>query len=364
MRTARGAFAFPARVAQNTASTGKLLPAAASKKIASMQPDISTRARRYLAALPPAVAGSGGDAATYKAAMALVKGMNMTAEQALPFLMEWNATSCVPPWTEGELRCKLASAARSSRPAAYLLNDSGARGAREPVGHGSARPVGERAQKAARRRLWPAFVAPSPDDLATIARLRSVLEDAAYSIAAHRYMWRCCWQQQECMAIRFRSFAQVRRLDGKPFTRADGSTMKALNLPGSEGAFLNPGGMDAPGLPVLLTEGAVSLLEAAEAIFRADSVAGQLHSVAVLAAVSAQSRFTADHLAKMAGRRVRIIPDADPAGQDAAANWTATLRATGCTVDCIRLPDGSKDLGEALRQLPASHSYWHKLLTF
>lgn len=153
MKTARGAFAFPARVAQSTASTGKLLPAAASKKIAFMQPDISTRARRYLAALPPAVAGSGGDAATYKAAMALVKGMNMTAEQALPFLMEWNATSCVPPWTEGELRCKLASAARSSRPAAYLLNDSGARGAREPVGHGSARPVGERAQKAARRRL-------------------------------------------------------------------------------------------------------------------------------------------------------------------------------------------------------------------
>ena len=105
------------------------------------------------------------------------------------------------------------------------------------------------------------------------------------------------------------------------------------------------------------------MLEAAEVMCRADDIAGWLHGVAVLAAASAQSRFTAEELAKLAGRRVRIIPDADPAGLDAAANWTATLRTAGCTVDCIRLPDGSKDLGDALRNIPVTDSFWHQLLT-
>lgn len=188
--------------------------------------------------------------------------------------------------------------------------------------------------------------------------------ESAALIAGHRHLWRCRWRGEECLAIRKGTFAQVRRMDGQPFTRQDGNTVKALNLAGSEGAFLNPGGMGAPEVPVILTEGAISILEAAEAILRADSTAGPLHSVAVLAAVSASSRFTAGHLAKLAGRRVRIIPDNDPAGQEAAANWTATLRTAGCTVDAIRLPAGSKDLGDALRAIPATDSFWQQLLTF
>lgn len=315
-----------------------------------MNADTLTRARRYLAGIPAAIAGSGGDIATYKAAAALVKGFDLPEPEAMPLMLEWN-TACMPPWTEGQLRAKLASAARGASPSGYLMRD-----------HAS--PVECGAEKPAKRRQWPAFRSATPADLAHIAALRGVSMDAAGLIASLGHVWRCRWRGEECLAIRSGIFAQARRMDGQPFTRQDGSTVKALNLPGSEGSFLNPGGMGTDDVPVIITEGAVSILEAAEAILRADSTAGRLLSVAVLAAVSASSRFTAGHLTKFAGRRVRIIPDADPAGQAAAAHWTASLRAAGCTVDAIRLPAGLKDLGDALRDIPAGDSFWPQLLTF
>ena len=330
-----------------------------------MKLDTIERARRYLAGIPPAIAGSGGDAATYKAALALVKGFSLTPAQALPLLMAWNA-ACQPPWPESALRGKLASAARSATPAGYLLQDEwhSPTSAARPRRSAPAAPLDEAAQKAAKRRQWPAFQRPAAEDLAAIAALRHVTRDAAALIAAHRHLWRCRWRDAECLAIRCGSFAQVRRMDGQLFKRSDGSTVKALNLPGSEGAFLNPGGMGHPDVPVILTEGAISILEAAEAILRADSHASPLHSAAVLSAVSAGSRFTAGHLQKLTGRRVRIIPDADTAGQDAAAHWTVSLRTAGCTVDCVKLPAGCKDLGDALRHIPATDSFWQQLLTF
>lgn len=312
--------------------------------------DIFTRARNYLAKLPPAISGSDGHPTTYKAALAVVKGFNFTPEQALPLLWEWNE-NCVPPWTKAELEHKLADAAKSPKPAGYLLQDD-----RAPIDHG--------ADKAAKRRTWPALRKPTGEDLATIAAQRGVSAEAAYLIACHRHLWCCRWRDVECLAIRSGSFAQVRRMDGQPFPQADGKPVKALNLPGSEGAFLIPCGVGNPDVPVILTEGAISIVEAAEATLRADATTGTLHSVAVLAAVSASSRFTADHLEKLKGHRVRIVADNDHAGQEAAANWTANLRAAGCAVDCIRMPTGCKDLGDAIKTIPPADSIWHQLLTF
>lgn len=69
---------------------------------AGRETDALTRARRYLQHIPPAIAGSGGDIATYRAA-AMVKGFSLTPEAAFPLLQEWNA-ACVPPWSERKLR--------------------------------------------------------------------------------------------------------------------------------------------------------------------------------------------------------------------------------------------------------------------
>ena len=73
------------------------------------------RARTYLAKLPPAIAGSGGHAATFKAACVAVE-FGLSESDAWNLLCEWNATHCQPQWTEKELRHKLADARRVTTP--------------------------------------------------------------------------------------------------------------------------------------------------------------------------------------------------------------------------------------------------------
>jgi hypothetical protein len=198
----------------------------------------------------------------------------------------------------------------------------------------------------------------------TLSALRGLSMEALALMHTHGLLRRCRWKGHACFVIRQGTFAQVRRMDGGLLPRPDEDPVKALNLPGSGGSFLIPGGLGDPSVPVLLTEGAVSVLEAAETVLRADEIAGRLHPVAVVAAVSAGSRFRKAELAALAGRRIRIIPDADSSGQTAAAEWIMPLRARGCTVDSLRLPPGLKDLGEALRKLPPDDPYWLQMVTF
>jgi hypothetical protein len=72
------------------------------------------RARRYVAVIPPAVAGNGGDAATFRVCCRLVRGFALEDEDALGVLADWNS-ACVPPWSEEELRAKLKGARRYGR---------------------------------------------------------------------------------------------------------------------------------------------------------------------------------------------------------------------------------------------------------
>jgi hypothetical protein len=82
------------------------------------------RARRYLAALPPAIAGSHGDLHTFRVCCRLVRGFALDDDKALALLQEWN-TRCQPPWTDRELAQKIASARRYGRePIGGLLKRS------------------------------------------------------------------------------------------------------------------------------------------------------------------------------------------------------------------------------------------------
>lgn len=90
------------------------------------RPERLERARRYVAAIPPAVSGSQGDLATFQVCCRLVRGFALTDDEALTAIQEWNAF-CRPPWSERELRWKLRSARRSGKePIGGLL---------EPVPH-------------------------------------------------------------------------------------------------------------------------------------------------------------------------------------------------------------------------------------
>lgn len=76
--------------------------------------DRAERARRYLAAVPPAIQGQHGDAHTFRMCCRLVRGFALTNADAMRLLTEWNER-CQPPWSEGELRDKLEHARRYGR---------------------------------------------------------------------------------------------------------------------------------------------------------------------------------------------------------------------------------------------------------
>lgn len=66
-------------------------------------------ARRYVAKIPPAVSGSGGHNQTFSVATALIKGFDLSVDQARSILAEYNQR-CEPPWSTAELEHKLVSA--------------------------------------------------------------------------------------------------------------------------------------------------------------------------------------------------------------------------------------------------------------
>jgi len=72
------------------------------------------RAKRYVASVPPAIAGQHGDVHTFRVCCRLTRGFALDHEQALHVLAEWNAR-CQPPWSEADLLDKLRRAARYGR---------------------------------------------------------------------------------------------------------------------------------------------------------------------------------------------------------------------------------------------------------
>ena len=64
--------------------------------------DRAARARRFLLAVEPAVAGQHGDLRTFRICCRVVRGFELSDHEALSVLSEWNAR-CQPPWSEREL---------------------------------------------------------------------------------------------------------------------------------------------------------------------------------------------------------------------------------------------------------------------
>jgi hypothetical protein len=89
-----------------------------------LRADRVERARRYVAAVPPAIAGHHGDASTFRICCRLARGFALSDAEALGILRDWNAR-CVPPWTDRELVDRLKSARRYGRePLGGLLEEA------------------------------------------------------------------------------------------------------------------------------------------------------------------------------------------------------------------------------------------------
>jgi hypothetical protein len=84
---------------------------------------ISERAMRYLARCNSAISGSGGHDTTFRVACALIHGLCVDPQEAYQLLLAHYNPRCEPPWSQAELRHKVASActAATGKPRGYLL---------------------------------------------------------------------------------------------------------------------------------------------------------------------------------------------------------------------------------------------------
>lgn len=83
---------------------------------------IENRITSYLDSTPGAIEGQGGDAHTFRVACKLVRGFNLSDDEALTYLLAWNA-KCLPPWAMSDLKVKVQSArANGTEPFGYLLD--------------------------------------------------------------------------------------------------------------------------------------------------------------------------------------------------------------------------------------------------
>jgi hypothetical protein len=307
---------------------------------------IHERAWRYVAGIE-SVPKAGGSTAAFTVALALSRGFNLSRDEAWPILIKWNRSNARPPWSEAELRHKLDDAIKNgAKPFGFLLNEA-VKVPRVLQPMAPVPPPAESPDPAADRAKWPALRPLSTEEARTLADLRNVPVEAVAILESAGLLQAGTYQSRPCYFIREADFCQARALDGKPLQTKDGPA-KSVNLKGSRGAFfgaalLGSQGITGEAAPVLLVEGCVGLLEAVATAY----VANQDHAWTCLAATSSGSRFerAPELLARLAGRRVRIIPDLDPSGVKGATSWESDLIAAGATVDLFELPEGIADLG-------------------
>ena len=139
--------------------------------------------------------------------------------------------------------------------------------------------------------------------------------------------------------------AQARRVDGTVWEHIGGA--KAWTLPGSKAAW-PIGTREATKFPfVVLVEGGPDLLAAHHFIARE----GRENDVAAVAMLGSSNHIPGNALKLLAGKRVRLFPHADRAGQDAAGRWTGQLERVRCAVDAFRFDGLRRADSQAVKDL-------------
>ena len=92
------------------------------RRVSGALHDRVNRALRFLQSVEPAVAGNHGDLRTFRICCRVVRGFDLSDEEAISVLQTWNA-KCEPPWLERQLLEKVQNARRYGRePYGGLLN--------------------------------------------------------------------------------------------------------------------------------------------------------------------------------------------------------------------------------------------------
>jgi hypothetical protein len=206
-------------------------------------------------------------------------------------------------------------------------------------------PTAARSEKAAKRAGWPPFAKPTRAEISAIANLRG-LSVAGVSLAAERGLL-FCYNSAEgrawVLTDSSRLNGQERLLSGQTWAAG----MKARTLPGSEA--------DWPiGLPEAQNFGSVALVEGGPdllAAFHGTTIRGAQRLIAPVAMLGASLRIPNKALTLFAGKRVRLFPHADKAGQNAVALWAAELGQCALKVDGFSFDGLTRNDGEPVNDL-------------
>lgn len=202
---------------------------------------------------------------------------------------------------------------------------------------------------------WPAeLVEGTTETWEAFAKLRGLTYSATWVLVQAGILRFCKIDGIKCFVITdaSRHAAEIRRVDRKPFGQS-----KAYPLPGVDKSWM-PGlellRQAPPSTAILITEGATDLISAVDLYARYRRKHGGKESWQPMALLGATCRnLHPDVVELIRGRRVRIVPDGDDAGDGMAENWSAILRKIGCTVDVVNLPRDT-DLTDHLSTLPPS----------
>lgn len=206
------------------------------------------------------------------------------------------------------------------------------------------------------------FRVPTPAEIDQIAPSRGVSPDPVLWMANDGMLRVGERNGKPVFAIVAGDFVQIRPMTGKTFW--DGGP-KTLSLSEDIPSFIfsrNSGPTLPPGTRVMIAEGPIEFLSMMEAEARADNYRREFfpdsdyHPVHFAVAYNANSRLTPDDIDRLKGRRIRIIPDADKAGEAAGEACKQQLVPHGCTADIWHTPSG-KDLGEALPNMTDAQCY-------
>ncbi|MBI4024765.1 MAG: hypothetical protein HY360_07260 [Verrucomicrobia bacterium] len=139
---------------------------------------------------------------------------------------------------------------------------------------------------------------------------------------------------------------QARRLDGGLWQHL-ATPAKAYTLPGCRTAW--PIGItETQSFPfIALVEGTPDLL-AAHHFIHAE---GRERDVAAVCITGASNRIHEEAMPHFAGKRVRIFPHLDDAGETASERWTAQLESVNAVVDCFDLRDIPTTSGQPVKDL-------------
>ena len=137
-----------------------------------------------------------------------------------------------------------------------------------------------------------------------------------------------------------RRSAEIRRLDGKTFGESKAFPLRGVNKSWPVGCDLIRYASSESS--VLIVEGATDLLTAIDLYTRyRREECGSRRWVPVAILGAGCKALAPEAAALIRGRRCRIVPDADPAGDKMAEQWSGLLRTIGCTVDVVDLPRGT-----------------------